>query len=66
VGTTGGAVVGAIVGAFRRQQPAARHARAAEASGAIVMAVMTRGDAEAEALGEIVRAAGGRDLRLER
>ena len=65
VGTTGGAALGAVLGFFRRQKPDARHARAAEASGRIVMAVLTRGEREAHALGEMLAAQGGHDVRLE-
>ena len=65
VGTVAGAALGAVVGVFRRQRPDARHARAAEASGAIVLAVATRGEHEATLLGGLLRAQGGRDLRVE-
>lgn len=63
--TIGGAAIGALVGFFRRQRPDPRHARAAEASGAIVLAVATRSEREATLLGQLLAAQGGRDLRVE-
>ena len=65
VGITAGSALGAILGFFRRQKPDARHARAAEASGQIVMAVQTRGEREARALATLLEVQGGRDVRLE-
>jgi hypothetical protein len=65
VGTTMGAAVGAALGFLRRQQPDGRYARAAEAENAIVLAVRMRGPREAELLGRLVQAQGGRDLRVE-
>lgn len=64
-GTMAGATIGAIIGAFRRQRPQPRHARAAEASGAIVVAVSARSEREAELLGQLLAAQGGRDVRRE-
>lgn len=63
--TIGGAAIGALIGFFRRQRPHARFARAAEATGAIVLAVATRSEEEAALLARIVEAQGGRDLRVE-
>jgi hypothetical protein len=63
--TIGGAAIGAIVGFLRRQRPNPRHARAAEESGAIVLAVATRSREEAHVLGDIIRAHGGHDLRVQ-
>ncbi len=63
--TIGGATIGAIVGFFRRQQPDPRFARAAEESGAIVLAVATRGEAEARLLANLIEAQGARGLRVE-
>lgn len=63
--TIGGAALGAAVGFFRRQRPDPRFARAAEASGAIVLAVATRGEREAALLGNLLTAHGGRDVRVE-
>jgi hypothetical protein len=65
VGTMAGAAIGAILGALRRQRPQPRHARAAEASGAIVVAVSARSDEEAALLGQLLASLGGRDVRLE-
>lgn len=63
--TIGGATVGAMYGFFRRQQPDPRHARAAEETGAIVLAVSTRGDEEAAMLSRLIAAQGARGLRVE-
>lgn len=65
VGITAGAAGGAVLGFFRRQKPDPRHARAAEASGKIVMAVQTRGEREARALLALLAAQGGTDVRVE-
>lgn len=59
--TVGGAAIGALIGYFRRQRPDPRHARAAEQSGSIVLAVATRSHEEARVLGDIITAHGGRD-----
>jgi hypothetical protein len=63
--TIGGAAIGALIGFFRRQRPSARFARAAEATGAIVLAVATRSEEEARLLGELVEKQGGREIRVE-
>jgi hypothetical protein len=63
--TVVGAAIGALIGYFRRQRPDPRHARAAEQSGAIVLAVAARSEDEARVLGEIVTANGGRDARVQ-
>jgi hypothetical protein len=63
--TIGGAAIGAMIGYLRRQRPHARFARAAEVTGAIVLAVATRSEDEAAMLGRVVQAQGGRDLRIE-
>jgi hypothetical protein len=65
VGTVAGGAIGAMIGSLRRQRPDPRHARAAEASGAILMAVNARGDEEAALLGRLLAARGGRDVRVE-
>ncbi len=65
IGTMAGAAVGATVGAFRRQRPQARHARTAEAADAIVFAVATRTEREAELIGQLLESQGGRDVRRE-
>lgn len=63
--TVGGAAIGALIGAFRRQRPNLRYARAAEEAGSILLAVATRSEEEARLLGEIVTAQGGRDLHVQ-
>lgn len=65
VATVVGAAIGAVIGYFRRQRPNPRHARAAEQSGSIVLAVSTRSHEEAKVLGEIIAADGGRDVRVQ-
>lgn len=65
VGTIGGAAVGALLGLTRRQAPDPRHARAAEASGAIVLAVSAYGDDELPMLERILTDSGGHDVRIE-
>lgn len=63
--TIGGAAIGALVGFLRRQRPNRRYARAAEESGAIVLAVATRSRKEAHLLADIVTAHGGHDVRVQ-
>jgi hypothetical protein len=65
VATVVGAAVGAVIGYFRRQRPDPRHARAAEASNAIVLAVATRSREEAEVLGGIIGSKGGREILVQ-
>lgn len=65
VATVVGATIGAIIGYFRRQRPDPRHARAAEQSGSIVLAVAARSEEEAKVLGEIIAENGGRDVRMQ-
>jgi hypothetical protein len=65
VGTMAGAALGALLGALRRQQPQSRHARAAEAANAVVVAVAARSEREAELLGQLLTHQGGRDVRLQ-
>jgi hypothetical protein len=65
-GTMAGAAIGALIGALRRQRPQPRHARAAEAANAIVVAVAARSDREAELLGQLLAGEGGRDVRFDR
>lgn len=64
-GTTAGAAVGALIGWTRRQQPDPRHARAAEASGAIVVSVGVRDDREAVLVARLLESVGGREARVE-
>jgi hypothetical protein len=63
--TVGGAAIGAVIGFFRRQRADPRFARAAEETGAIVMAVATRSEREATLLGRLIAAQGGRGMRVE-
>ena len=63
--TIAGAALGAAIGFFRHQTPDPRFARAAEESGAIVLAVWTRSEDEANALGRLITAQGARDLLVQ-
>lgn len=63
--TIGGATIGAIFGFFKRQQPNPRFARAAEETGAIVLAVATRGEEEAQMLSKLIEAQGARGLLIQ-
>jgi hypothetical protein len=63
--TVVGAALGAVFGYFRHQRPNPRPARAAEQSGSILLAVATRSHEEAQVLGDIITANGGRDLRVQ-
>jgi hypothetical protein len=65
VGTMAGATIGALIGALRRQHPSRRHARAAEAANAIVVAVAARSEREAELLGQLLAGYGGRGVRTD-
>jgi hypothetical protein len=65
IGTVAGAGVGAVIGALRRRRPQPRHARAAEAANAIVVAVAARSEREAELLGQLLAGHGGHSVRLE-
>lgn len=66
VATIGGAVIGALYGASRKRKPDPRHARAAEAANAIVLAVAARGEAEAGVLAQLLEGQGGREMRVDR
>lgn len=65
IGTVAGATIGALIGALRRQHPQPRHARAAEAANAIVLAVVARSDREADLLAQLLDTQGGREVRIE-
>lgn len=65
-GTIAGAAIGALIGAFRRQRPDPRYARAAEAANAVVLAVSARSESEATLLAQLLAGQGGRDVRIER
>jgi hypothetical protein len=64
-GTVAGAAAGALYGSLRRQRPQPRHARAAEAANAIVVAVVARAEEEGALLGQLLASEGGRDVRVE-
>ena len=64
VATIGGAAIGAIIGALRRQQPHARFARAAEAANAILFAVTARSTSDATILAQLLERQGGRDIQV--
>ena len=65
IGTIAGGTIGALIGAVRRQHPKPRHARAAEAANAIVVAVAARSEREAELLGQLLAGCGGRGVRMD-
>ena len=65
VGLVAGAAVGACVGFFLHRSPDKRHARAANAAGAIVVAVATRSQAEGVLIARLLTERGGRDARFE-
>ncbi len=64
LGTVAGAAIGAIVGAFRRQQPNPAFARAAEAANAILFSVRARDRHDAELLAQLITRQGARDVQL--
>ena len=65
IGAVGGALAGAVYGAFRRRRPNRRHARAAEIPSAILLSVRTRTEEEALALEQVLAGGGGREIRIE-
>ena len=65
IGTIAGGTIGALIGALRRRHPKPRHARAAEAANAIVVAVAARSEREAELLGQLLAGCGGRGVRMD-
>jgi hypothetical protein len=65
VGLVAGAALGACVGFFLYRSPDKRHARAADAAGAIVVAVATRSQAEGVLIARLLTESGGRDARFE-
>lgn len=63
--TITGAVLGALVGAFRHRPPRTRHARAAESPDAVVVVVRARGEAQVATVLRLLADAGGRAPRIE-
>lgn len=63
--TVTGAMVGAIIGLFRRRRPNLRHARAAEEPDAIIMVVALRSREDAERTAGILARAGGAEPRIQ-
>ena len=65
VGLAAGAALGACIGFFLHRSPDKRHARAAAAAGAIVVAVTPRSHAEGVLIARLLTERGGRDARFE-
>lgn len=65
VGLVAGAALGASAGFFLHRAPDKRHARAADAAGAIVVVVATRSQAEGTLIARLLTECGGRDARFE-
>jgi hypothetical protein len=65
VGLVAGAALGAGVGFFLHRSPNKRHARAANAAGAIVVAVGTRSQPEGVLIARLLTERGGRDALFE-
>lgn len=63
--TVAGAMIGAVIGLFRRRRPDPRHARAAEEPDAIIMIVALRSREDAERTAAILARAGGADPRIQ-
>jgi hypothetical protein len=64
-GLVTGAALGAAVGFFRHRHPDARHARAAEAAGAIVVAVTVRSQRESALIIQRLAKCGGREPQIQ-
>lgn len=62
--TVAGAVLGAVIGLFRRRRRNPRHARAAEEPDAIIMVVALRGRTDAERAANILARVGGSEPRI--
>jgi len=63
--TVTGAMIGAIIGLFRRRRPDPRHSRAAAEPDAIIMVVTMRSREDAERTAKILARAGGAEPRIE-
>jgi len=64
-GLVTGAALGAAAGAFRPRRPDPRHARAAEAAGAVVVAVAVRSEEEGAGIVRLLAERGGREPQIE-
>jgi len=64
-GLVTGAALGAAAGFFRRRRPDPRHARAAEAAGAIVVAVTVRSQDEVALVVRLLAKSGGRAPQIQ-
>jgi len=64
-GLVTGAALGAALGFFRHRRPDARYARAAEAAGAIVVAVTVRSQEESALIIQLLVKCGGREPQIQ-
>jgi hypothetical protein len=64
-GLVTGAALGAAAGFFRHRRPDPRYARAAEAAGAIVVAVTVRSQAEGALIMQLLAKCGGREPQIQ-
>jgi hypothetical protein len=63
--TVSGALIGGLIGFFKRRPPNPHHARAAAEPDSIIMVVSLRSREEAERIALILARAGGREPRIE-
>jgi hypothetical protein len=63
--TVTGALIGGVIGLFRKRRPERRHHRALESPEAIVMVVIARTEEELRRIARILVEGGGREPRLE-
>ena len=64
-GLVTGATLGATAGFFRHRRPDPRHARVAEAAGAIVVAVTVRSQEEGALMIQLLPKCGGREPQIQ-
>lgn len=64
-GLVTGAALGATIGFFRHGRPDPRHARAAEAAGAIVVAITVRSAEEVAVITQLLVQCGGREPQIQ-